>query len=96
MGTGDAADLPMPESSGVEQAGTRGGIAARNPAEWAPADATPAGPSVFFLAALVDVRGDHARLERPRQLEGFLPARNVWSLNPWHFESRFPAAKCVI
>ena len=27
------ADLPMPESSGVEQAGTRGGIAARNPAE---------------------------------------------------------------
>ncbi len=20
---------------------------------------------------------------------------NVWSLNPWHFESRFPAAKCV-
>jgi hypothetical protein len=20
---------------------------------------------------------------------------NVWSLIPWHFESRFPAAKCV-
>ncbi len=38
-----------------------------------------------------DVRGDHARLERPRQ--GFLPARNVWSLNPWHLESRFPEAK---
>ncbi len=32
-GRGDAADLPMPESSGMEQAGTRGGIAARNPAE---------------------------------------------------------------
>ena len=29
----------------------------------------------------------------PRQ--GYFPARNVWSLNPWHFDSRFPAAKCV-
>ncbi len=29
MGAGDAADLPMPESSGLEQAGTRGGIAGR-------------------------------------------------------------------
>jgi hypothetical protein len=32
-------------------------------------------------------------LEHPRQ--GFLPARNVWSLNPRHFDSRCPEAKCV-
>jgi hypothetical protein len=37
--------------------------------------------------------GDRAHLEHLRQ--GFLPARNVWPLNPWHFNSRFPAAKCV-
>ena len=32
-------------------------------------------------------------MEHPRQ--GFSPARNVRSLNPWHFDSRFPAAECV-
>ena len=37
-----------------------------------------------------DALGDRARLEHP--LQGFLPARNVCSLNPWHFDSRFPAA----
>ena len=37
--------------------------------------------------------GDRARLEYPRQ--GFFPAKNVRALNPWHFDSRFPAAKCV-
>jgi hypothetical protein len=43
-----------------------------------------------------DAIGDCARLEHPRQ--GFLQillATIVRSLNPWHFDSRFPAANCV-
>jgi hypothetical protein len=37
--------------------------------------------------------GDCAGLEHP--LQGFLPATIVQSLNPWHFDSRLSAAKCV-
>ncbi len=53
--------------------------------------------SFFFSSSGVfdegDASGDSTHLEHP--LQGFLPARNVWSLNPWHFDSQFPAAKCV-
>ena len=95
-GACDTADLPVASEQLGRKAGARSGPRPKwlGPRRWYNTG-WPVG--IFFSRSGVfdggDALGDRARLEHPRQ--GFLPARNVWSLNPWHFDSRFPAAKCV-
>ena len=80
-GAGDAAGPPV----GSEQLGQdKLWPAAWNPAEKAWPTAL-AGPPVFFVAVLTfdacGGYGDRAILEH--RWQGFLPAKNVWSLNPF-------------
>ncbi len=101
MGAGDAADHPVANKQ-LGQAKLECAVAQQHgpqPKRLGPRccynTSRPVG--FFFSRSGVsdggDASEDRTGLEHPRQ--GFLPARNVQALNPWHFDSRFPAAECV-